>query len=193
MAEISDNELLILRRAENLLNKMISDPKEGMENKRKIKEKYAPDANFPELGIVDSATAPLVAALEEQKKSNKTLADRLDSWEQNQKNTKEEGELQNQLDGIRKQYSFTPDGMQRVIDRMKEKNNPDADSAAAWVAAQERKSRPVTDSALMPSALNLYGSNKEDDDFAELNKDPQGWADRKVVQMLNEFAQSDAA
>jgi hypothetical protein len=145
------------------------------------------------LDIVANVTAPLVAEIEEQKKANKSLADRLDSWETNQKNGKEEAELQGQLDSLKKTYSFTPEGMQRVVDRMKEKNNPDAESAAAWVLAQEKKARPITDSALLPQALNLYGSNSEDENWAELNKDPKGWADRELVKMINEFAEQEAA
>ncbi len=192
MAEISDAELAVQRRAVALLDKMITDPKDGLSMKRKIKE-LVPDAKFPELDIIDTTTAPLIAALDEQKKTSKTLADRLDSWEKSQKDSREEGELQSQLDHIRKQYSFTTEGMQKVIDRMKEKNNPDADSAAAWVAAQERKARPVTDSALLPQALNLYGSNSEDESWKELNKDPIKWADNELVKMINEFAEQDAA
>lgn len=192
MAEISDADLAVKNRAVALLDKMWNDPKEGMSFKKRVKE-LVPDAKIPELDIVDSATAPLVAALEEQKKTSKTLADRLDNWEQNQKNSKEEGELQTQLDHIQKQYGFTVDGMQKVVDRMKAKNNPDAESAAAWVASQERKAAPVSNSALMPTALNLYGSNSEDESWAALNKDPVKWADQEMVKMINEFAEQDAA
>lgn len=192
MPEISEADLLVKNRAMMLLDKLWNDPKEGMSFKKKVKE-LVPDAKIPELDIVNNATAPIVAALEEQTKRSKSLEDRLNNWEENQKNGKEEGELQAQLDMIRKSYGFTTDGMQKVIDRMKAKNNPDAESAAAWVASQERKSKPVTDSALMPSALNLYGSNSEDETWAELNKDPRGWADRELVKMINEFNEADAA
>ena len=40
MTEISDNELAVLRRAEGLLNKMISDPKDGMNTKRQDNPGY---------------------------------------------------------------------------------------------------------------------------------------------------------
>ena len=194
MPEVSEHELAVLRRAEGLLNNMISDPKEGLNVKRKIKA-LIPDAKFPELDVIDTVTQPFQARLAEQEKVNKSLADRLDAWETAQTNSKEESALQAQLDSVKKAYSFTSDGMQKVIERMKEKNNPDAESAAAWVARQERKASPVTNSALMPSALNLYGSNKTSDDLdvVALNRDPQGWADNKIIEMLNEFSQQDAA
>lgn len=192
MPEISDTELAVKNRAVALLDRMWNDPKEGMTFKKKVKE-LVPDAKIPELDIIASATAPLVAEIEEQKKANKTLAGRLDNWEKSHKDSREENDLQLQLNSIKKQYSFTDEGMQKVIDRMRSKNNPDAEAAAAWVASQERKSRPVTDSALLPSAMNLFGSNSEDETWAELNKDPRGWADRELVKMINEFAEADAA
>lgn len=191
MAEISDQDLAVKNRAVALLDKMISDPKDGLATKRRIKE-LLPDANFPELNIIDTATSPLLAELEEQKKVSKTLADRLDSWERNQKDSREEGELQSQLDGIRKQYGFTVDGMQKVIDRMKEKNNPDAESAAAWVASQERKAKPITNS-ITAQNMNLYGSNEVDDNWKALNLNPEKWAVGQMEQMLQEFAEQDAA
>ena len=192
MPEISDADLAVKNRAVALLDKMWNDPKEGMTFKKKVKE-LVPDARIPELDIVASATGPLLAELEEQKSVSKSLKERLDSWEKTQKDSKDELELQAQLDGVKKTYSFTNDGMQKVIDRMKSKNNPDAEAAAAWVASQERKSKPLTDSALLPSALNLYGSNSSDDSWAELNRDPVGWADKEMVKMLNEFAEQEVA
>jgi hypothetical protein len=191
MPEISQEQLDALTRGQNLLNKMWNDPKTGMAFKKKVKE-FVPDAKIPELDIVDGATAPIFAELEEQKKANKTLADRLDNWETSQKNSKEESELQTQLDAIRKQYSFTPEGMQKVVDRMKEKNNPDADAAAAWVAAQERKARPVTP-AFSKTDLNLYGASTIDESMKELHTNPERWAVNEMEIMLNEFAQQDAA
>lgn len=192
MAEISDAELAVKNKAVALLDRMINDPTEGLAVKRKIKQ-YIPEANFPELGIIDTTTGPLIAELESQKKHAKSLEDRLNNWEQSQKDNKEEVQLQTQLDGIRKQYGFTVDGMQKVIDRMREKNNPDAESAAAWVASQERKAKPLSNSNVFPTALNLYGSNSEDQDWADLNKDPIKWADNQLVAMINEFNEQDAA
>ena len=191
MAEISDHELAVKNQAVALLDRMINDPTEGLNVKRKIKA-LMPEASFPELNIIDVTTAPINAALNETRALNKTLTERLDKWESSHKDAKEEGELQAQLDGIKKQYSFTSEGMQKVIDRMKAKNNPDAESAAAWVAAQERKAQPVASSALLPSAMNLYGSNEEDESWKALNQDPRKWMDNELVTMINEFAAQEA-
>lgn len=192
MPEISDAQFATLQRGQALLDKLWNDPKGGTAFKKRVKE-IIPDAKIPELDIVDEATAPLVAALEEQKKANKSIADRLDNWEKSQKDSKEESELQSQLDSVRKTYGFTADGMDKLITRMKEKNNPDAEAAAAWVAAQERKAKPISSSNIGPSALNLYGTSTEDDTWAALNKNPEKWFDNEVATMLNEFADQEAA
>lgn len=192
MAEISDHELAVLRHAEGLLNHMINDPKTGLDTKRQIKT-IVPAAHFPELDMIENAAAPFKAKWAAQEEQNKSLEARLSKWETDHLNAKEEGELQSQLDGIKKQYSFTSEGMQKVVDRMKAKNNPDADSAAAWVAAQERKAQPVANSALLPSALNLFGSNEEDESWRALNQDPRKWMDNELVTMINEFAAQEAA
>lgn len=192
MAEISDQDLAVKNRAVELLNRMINDPSDGLAVKRKIKA-LVPDANFPELAVIDNASAPIKAALAQAEVFNKSLSDRLDKWEASHKDAKEEGEIQAQLDSVKKQYSFTNEGMQKVVDRMKAKNNPDAESAAAWVAAQERKAQPVAHSALLPSALNLFGSNTADENWEALNRDPQKWMDNELVTMINEFAAQDAA
>ena len=192
MVEISDQELAIKNRAVALLDRLWSDPKEGMSFKKKVKE-LLPDTKIPELDIVESVTAPLIADIEARKEENKKLAERLDNWEKSQTDLKEENALQARLDRAKKQYSFTDDGMQKLVDRMKAEKSADVEATAAWVAAQERKSKPITDSALMPTAMNLYGSNQADENFADLNKDPIGWAEREMVKILNEFADTEAA
>lgn len=185
MAEISDHDLAVKNRAVQLLDRMISDPKDGLSMKRKIKE-LVPEANFPELSIIDSTANPILARQEELNKQNEALKARLDKWEQSQIDTREEGQLQSQLDGIQKQYGFTHEGMQKVIDRMKSKNNPDAEAAAAWVASQERKAKPIKDS-ISQSNLNLFGSNEADEDFKELNLNPEKWAVKTMESMMHDW------
>lgn len=190
MPEISEAQQAIYTKAVSLLDRMISDPKEGLTTKRRIKE-LMPEAKFPELDIVANATDPLIAEIDESKKANKLLAERLDAWEKNQKDHKEESELQSQLDGIKKQYGFTVDGMQKVLDRMKAKSNPDAESAAAWVAAQERKAAPVKD-GYSASNLNLFGSNEADESWKALNLNPEKWGVNEMEKMLAEYEREAA-
>lgn len=192
MPEISQSELETLRRSEALLNKMWNDPKEGLNFKRKVKE-YAPDARIPELDMIQAAAQPFEEKFTKQAEEIKTMRERLEAREKKEKDDKEESELEASLARVKSQFKFTDEGLEKVIARMKEKNNPDAEAAAAWVAAQERKAKPISGSNIGPSALNLYGSKTADEQYAALNKDPIAWADNEIATMLNEFAQQDAA
>lgn len=183
--EISKDRLEALGRAEALLNGLWNDKEKGLAFKKMVKEKV-PTASIPELDMIDTVTKPYndkISALEE---SQKKLQANLEKWETEKLNAKEEGEMTKMLDDIRKRHGFTDSGMQKVIDRMKEKNNPDADSAAAWVLSQEPKAKPAASSVVpgLPGKMNLYGSAKNDEMWAELNKDPQGFADQEIANII---------
>lgn len=192
MPEISQVEFDILNRSKNLLDKFWNDPDEGMAFKEKVK-KFIPDARIPELDIlarerkaVDDRLTPVV-------EENKKLKERLDSWETAQKNRTEETELAQMLGEVKHKFKFTDEGMDKVVARMKEKNNPDAEAAAAWVASQEKKTRPLANSGISPSDMNLYGSSSEDETWKALNLNPDKWAVSEMEKMLAEFEQQDAA
>ncbi len=168
IVEISKAELDILRNGHALLDKLWNDKDAGLNFKKMVRSKL-PEAKIPELDTIEVVTKPIYDELEESKKKNKSLEDRLDQWEANQKNAKDENDLQSTLDRVQKDYGFTEEGMKKVKNRMMEKNNPDAESAAAWVAKQEPKAQPVASSNYMPQDLNLYGVQNKDDNFAQLH------------------------
>ena len=190
MLEISKSEYDVLVKARGLLDTLWNDPKEGLEFKRKVKN-VLPSARIPELDILETATKPLNDRLSASEESSKKLEERLEKFESERRDEKEETELVRSLESAKKKFSLTEDGMSKAVARMREMKNPDAESAAAWVAAQEKKAAPVAKSNYAPQSLNLYGAGKEDDMWADLNKDPIGYFDKKTAEILNEFA--DAA
>jgi hypothetical protein len=160
--------------------------------KRKVKE-LVPDARIPELDMIDTTVKPFEEKLAKQAKDNEALTARLDAIEKSKKDGDEESALVKSLDSARKKFHLTDEGFDKAITRMKEMNNPDAEAAAAWVASQEKKAKPVGSSSFAPSALNLFGSNKVDDTLADLHRDPIAWQDATIQTMLDEFAAQDAA
>lgn len=192
MPEISDAELALAKKYEGLYNKLWNDPKEGLNFKRKVKE-LVPDAQIPELDMIDVTVKPFEEKLAKQEESNKVLLARLDAIEKAKKDGDEESALVKSLDSARKKFHLTDEGFDKAVARMKQMNNPDAESAAAWVASQEKKARPVGSSSFAPAALDLYGSNKVNDDWASLHKDPVAWQDSQIQIMLDEFAEAEAA
>ena len=192
MPEITEAELALARKYESLYNKLWNDPEEGLNFKRKVK-KLVPDAQIPELDMIDTTVKPFEEKLAKQAEDNKALRERLDLIEKKSKDEKEESEFAKSLDSARRKFHLTDEGFDKAISRMKEMNNPDAEAAAAWVASQEKKAKPVGSSSFAPSALNLFGSNKVDDSLAELHRDPILWQDNQIQTMLDEFAAQDAA
>lgn len=183
--EISQERLAALGRAEALLNTLWNDKEKGLEFKRMVKNKV-PDAKIPELDIIETVTKPYNDQISALKESNKKFEDRLTAWETEKLNAKEEGDLTKMLDSVRSKHRFTDDGMAKVVARMKEKNNPDAESAAAWVLAQEVPVKPANSSIVpgVPGKANLFGSAKQTDEWKELNIDPLGYADNEIANIL---------
>lgn len=192
MPEITDAQLALANKYQSLYDKLWNDPEDGLNFKRKVK-KLLPDAQIPELDMIDVTVKPFEEKMGKIAEENKVLHARLDSIEKSKKDEKEEADFSKSLDAARKKFHLTDEGFDKAITRMKEMNNPDAESAAAWVAAQEKKTKAVGSSSFAPSALNLYGSNKIDESLADLHRDPQAWQDNEIEKMLNEFADQEAA
>jgi hypothetical protein len=192
MPEISQAELDLLQKSKKLLDQFWNDPEEGLAFKRKMK-KFMPDASIPELEVADSVVKPLTEQLARQADENKALRERLDGWEKKQKDSQEESDLAKSLETVKSKFHFTDEGMNKVIARMKEKSNPDAEAAAAWVASQEKKAAPIQGSGLSHTNLNLYGSNEADESWKDLNMNPEKWMVKEAEKIMGEFAEQEAA
>lgn len=184
VVEVQKESLDALNQTRQLFDTLLNDGEFGMALKRKVKEKI-PAARFNDLEIVDTVTKPYDEKISRLSEENKKLEERLNRWEEKELNAAEEGELNKELDRVRKTYNFTDDGMKKVISRMTEKKNPDAESAAAWVLSQEPKTAPVTPSSLFGGKSNLFGSASETDEWRDLNNDPQGYADKEIANILS--------
>jgi hypothetical protein len=194
MPEISDQELAVLRRAQQLLDGIWNDKEHGLAFKRMVKAKL-PDSRIPELDIAEPMLAPVKAELEEERKARRTLEERLDAREKADKESKEDADLNKALADAQKEYRLTDDGMAKVVKRMKDTGNPDPAAAAAWVTDHEPKAKPATTSSYAPSDMNLFGAGikSDDEDIAFLHQDPIRWYDRKAAEVLDEFARGNPA
>ncbi len=189
MVEINARDLAELQRfaqSGKVAEQVWNDPTHGMELKALVK-KAIPDANIPELDVLNQTNrvrdeafakvdemAAKLAKFEEE--NNKRLEE--------QKVQSEEAKFTAKLEAVRKSKNFTDEGMKKVIDRMKEHNNPDVESAAAWVLSQEPKH--PTQSAYAPQAMDMFGSNSGAKEFEELNRNPVGYFDRVCAEILND-------
>ncbi len=179
-------ELQRFARSGKVAEQVWNDPEHGMKLKALVKEAI-PEANIPELDalnqtikIRDEAFAKVsdieAKFVKFEEENKKRLED--------QKVEREEASFAKKIEEVRKAKNFTEEGMKKVFDRMKAHNNPDIEAAAAWVISQEPKF--PTQPAYAPQNMDLYGSNSGDKEWAELNRNPMGYADKIITEILND-------
>lgn len=190
---VSAARLKLLERNANLAEALWNDPKHGMKIKEIAKEKW-PDSNIPELDAireVKKTESDILTKVEETKKE--TIA-RIEAFEAERKKEKEEArearaksDFESDVESAKKKYQLTPEGMEKVFARMKEKNNPDVEAAAAWVT--DHQPAPLNHTSA-PSAFNPFGSRSEDKDWELLNKNPFDgkFAEQEISRITADFA-----
>lgn len=192
--EVPAQRLALLEKVEKLANGLFNDPKHGMAVKSAFKEKY-PDAVLPEVDAFNAARAvkeEVVSAVDDRIKG---LSDTMNKFMEEQKaeRTKatEERETKNfgrAIKDAQRKYHLTDEGMQAAFERMKEQNNPDVESAAAWVASNVSKAEPVMGSNYTP--VNPFGINEPEPHYEMLNKNPFDgrFAEAEIAKINADFA-----
>lgn len=195
LVEVSRSLLNQLQGTAKLTNDIWNDPDLGMQVKEIVKTKY-PNANIPELDAVRSvkkAESDILAKVEASK--TETIS-RIEAFEKSQKerdekdaNDKAEREFAAEIESTKKKYQLTPEGMEKVFSRMKEKNSPDVEAAAAWVTDHEPKQSPITNSSYSPQNMDVFGSSSGDKEFEEINKHAFDgkWFDKEVRKINEDF------
>lgn len=195
LVEISRSLLNSLQGTAKLTSSIWNDPKLGMQVKELVKEKY-PDANIPELDAMRSVQKAEGEILTKVEASKKETIDRIEAFEKAQKdrdekelNAKAEKDFASEIEATKRKYQLTPEGMDKVFARMKEKNNPDVEAAAAWVTDHEPKQDPLMNSNYSPANMDLYGASSGDKEFLEINKHAFDgkWFDKEVRKINEDF------
>lgn len=176
IVEVPASRLALLEKVERLSNGLFNDPKHGMAVKAAFKDKY-PDAILPEVDAFNAAQAvkkDVITAVDDRIKG---LSDTMTKFMDEQKaereaaNAKrEEADFSQAIKDAQNRYHLTEAGMQAAFDRMKAQNNPDVESAAAWVASNVAKADPVSGSNYTP--VNPFGINSPEPHYELLNKNP---------------------
>jgi hypothetical protein len=190
MVEIDEEQLALLRRADAFLGKALNDGDIGPALQRKAKADF-PNARFA-ADVADPFIKPIHDELKAEKEARTKLQDRLDARDKSEKDAKETSELNASLESARKRYRLTDEGMDKVMKRMRDMNNPDAEAAAAWVTDNEPAPKTTPASSYSPQALNLFGAGEksEDEKIQLLHRDPLKFFDREVADILAEGNQA---
>jgi len=185
-----ESEIALGQRARGLLDKLWSDPKEGMAFKRKAKA-IMPELRIPDVEAIDSVAPVIEARIGDVDTKLNKLIERLDTNDKKTREKNEEADFEAACAAARKEYQLTDDGWAKVIERMKATNNPDPAAAAAWVTDHMPRPKPIGGSSgFGPQKLNLFGSGRVDEDWKELHQDPDAWFDKTVSGILDEFNQA---
>jgi len=174
-------------RAAELIDSLWNDPDIGAKIQAKAKEKF-PDVRTSDEGLIPH--------LEPLKKQNEALQKRLDEMEAERKTEREaaakereEAEkktYEQRIAAARDAYNLTEEGFDKMIARMKETGNyQDPDAAAAWVASKNPPP-PPPGPTFGPQSLNLYGSEKADDRYKSLHRDPQRYMDEELTEFVRD-------
>lgn len=198
IVEISKSRLSALEGSSKLINDLWNDPKLGMKVKAITKEKF-PNSNIPELDAVNEVHTTEERILTAVKAEKKTLEDRITAFEKNQQerdekeaNSRAESSFAADVEATKKKYQLSPEGMEKVFARMKEKNNPDVEAAAAWVTDHQAPAKPLDQPGYGSQSMdfqNSFNSAQDDKDWELLNKNPfdMKFADQEIRRITQDF------
>ena len=186
-------EQAVAAKSVEVLARLIKDPKLGGSVKRAIKA-IEPNANFPELDAEDQFVAPVREEVAGVRKEVSGLAERLDKLIQQGTDRDAEAALASDFSAVQKRYGFTEDGLRKVMERMRDKNNPDVEAAAAFINESIPRAKPAaaTGTNYLPQNFNLKtmfgGGDDAGDRATAASKDPWAFFDAEVRDILNEDA-----
>lgn len=187
--EISKAEYDTLVGIRSLMDKAWDSKDKGSAFRRLLKD-VDPTVKLPE-DVADSVIAPVRTELDEVKNQFKATSDRLDAFLKDTKDEKDTNALRADLTAAQKKFGLDEEGMTKVMQRMRDKSNPDVEAAAAWVASQAPNPQPISDHGISSISADLFGTTKKEDEFEALHTGgdpfkPGGWFDREATKILNE-------
>lgn len=195
LVEVSRSLLNNLQGTAKLANALWNDEKIGMTVKERAKE-LLPSSNIPEVDALRTARRAESEILAKVEATKTETFSRIEAFEKAQKerddkdsNAKAEREFASEIEGTKRKYQLTEAGMEKVFDRMKAKNNPDVEAAAAWVTDHEPKQSPLLNSSYSPANMDVFGSSSGADEFKEINAHAFDgkWFDKEVRSINEDF------
>jgi len=179
-------------RSAALLDKLLGDPRVAPQAEELI-AKVNPDAKFPGRDMRDAMLTPVKAQLDQERAAREALEARLnarDAADAAAKQTQAEQDLMNRLNSVKSKRGFSDDVMNRVMDRMREQNNPDVDAAAAYVAESIPKPSAVAGLDYLGGNVDVYGAVSGDTAWKGLHENPNGWLTQELRNIAHdpEFA-----
>ena len=178
----SDYPTDVIQRGAHLLDRMLGDPRTAAQAE-KLVEIINPNSDLTQRR--EAVLAPVRAELEQERKAREALEARLAERETREaaaEQARQEAEMLRRVESVKKTRGLSDEAMERVFARMRDQNNPDVESAAAFVADSIPKAAPqvgIYDN-LLPQTVDPYGTASGDEAWASLHKDPNAWMTEKL-------------
>jgi hypothetical protein len=176
---VSDNRTPaeIAQQSVNLLNQLLGDPRTAPDAEKLI-QTINPKAEFPYRQQREAVLQPVMSELEKERARVAALEEKWNAREAAEaarETKRQEDELLARMEQVKSKRGFSDDAMQRVMDRMRQNNNPDVEAAAAWVAESAPKAPPASGYDYLPNTVDAWGSASGDEAWKSLHEDPQKW------------------
>jgi len=185
-------EEAVARKSVETLAKLLKHPKHATAIKRAIRE-VEPNANFPELDAEDQFVAPMRTELQGVRDQVASLGEKMEKFLQASTDRDAENALASDFSAVQKKYGFTEGGLRKVMERMRDKNNPDVEAAAAFVNESIPRARPAaaTGTDHLPQNFDLkrmFAGDDADAKAQSVTKDPWAFFDAEVRDVLDNAA-----
>jgi len=166
--EIEDDEYEFLqgrKQVADFVESIYNDPALSRDAKALIKRKY-PTLQIPDYDIEEKVNARFDAEKKER-----------DDAEAKRKQDAEDERIAGIRRRTQEDYGFTDEGMTKFEKLMVERNVGDYDVAASYMASKE----PKASDASGGDWDNSRWHHEKQDGFAEIAKDPEGWARNEIM------------
>lgn len=183
MAEVSEEQLAIYRRAVGLIEQLESNPTAKVHLERAVKV-VVPTVQTEE-DLAQRITQPVAERVDQLSEQLKQLQETLTAKDA----AASERQVQEHLDttfGQLRANGYTDDGIERIKKIMVERNVADVDAAVA-LFDRLNPPPPPEQPGFTPPTWSLDSTAAPGTDMKELFADESSWADKMAAQTLNEI------
>lgn len=200
MAEVSEQDLALMRGSQRLLDEVWNDPTHGMALKRAIKAKR-PDISIPEIDVPDVVLKPINDQMTAMRGLLDKQAEEMAAMRQVTADKDLETKFRSKLDAAKTRFGLTDEGVEKTIEIMRERQIADPEAAAALHMASLPKPKPssMRDSAAyggssladFPGMRGESGGNH--DKLYRSYADDMAFFEAEIMAVANEYEHAGQA
>lgn len=182
--EIDDGELANLRAGYNLVNRLHNDPKTSDRIRAAIKD-IDPDLKLPDQPV-DVRVKPIEEQVGKLAETVESLAKLHKEDMEARRNSSEDAALSARIAAAANRFDFNDEGRKQLIERLVAQKSSDVEGAAALIAADNPKPRPMPSSGF-PHLADPFGvRGSTDENMKLLHTDPDRWQQETIEQLVAE-------